>query len=148
MITLFETKKWDMFHQIRVLTFLKIGSDFFLNFKTVWGTSVLCSFLFFQRSYGEICFGHSFSYKQYTFPNIPLYMWKAKESSFCGTPAKNSKVMILRLRYHQDSQVAIYIDTKLWTSKVINQKTLISKKVEITNFILKECTYTVLLLLL
>ena len=31
---------------------------------------------------------------------------------------------------------------------VISQKTLISEKGEITNFILKECTYTVLLLLL
>ena len=44
-----------------------------------------------------------------------------KGSSFCGAPAKTlqtlrleaSKVMILRLRYHQDSQVAICIDTKL-----------------------------------
>ena len=44
-----------------------------------------------------------------------------KGSSFCTTPAKKLqnlrpaafKVMILRLRHHQDSQVAIYIDTKL-----------------------------------
>ena len=58
-----------------------------------------------------------------------------------------SKVIILRLRHHQHSQVVIYIDTKLSTSKVINQKTLISEKDEMTNFSLKECTYTVLLLL-
>ena len=40
---------------------------------------------------------------------------------FCGTPVKKmqnmqpaaSKNMILRLRHHQDSQGAIYIDTKL-----------------------------------
>ena len=44
-----------------------------------------------------------------------------KGFSFCGTPAKNlkklrpaaSKVMILWLRHHQDSQVAFYIDNKL-----------------------------------
>ena len=44
-----------------------------------------------------------------------------KGSLFCGTPAKKlqnlrpaaSKVMILWLWHHQDSQVAIYIDTKL-----------------------------------
>ena len=44
-----------------------------------------------------------------------------KRSSFCGTPEKKlqnlqhsaSKVMIQRLRHHQDSQVAFYIDTKL-----------------------------------
>ena len=77
-----------------------------------------------------------------------------KGSSFCGTPTKKlqnlrpaaSKDMILRLRHYQDIQVTIYIDAKLWTSKVINQKTLISEKDEITNFILKECAYTVLLL--
>ena len=56
--------------------------------------------------------------------------------------------MILRLRHHQDSQVAIYIDTKLSTSKVINQKILLSEKGEMTNFILKERAYTSLLLLL
>ena len=56
--------------------------------------------------------------------------------------------MILRLRHHQDSQVAIYIDTKLGTSKVINQKILLSEKGEIANFILKERAYTLLLLLL
>ena len=57
-----------------------------------------------------------------------------------------SKVMILRLRHHQDSQVAIYIDIKHCTSKVIGQKMLISGKGDTTNFILKECTYTVGLL--
>ena len=44
-----------------------------------------------------------------------------KGSSFCGTPVKKmqnmqpaaSKNMILRLRHHQDSQGAIYIDIKL-----------------------------------
>ena len=43
-----------------------------------------------------------------------------KGSSFCSTSAKKmqnlrpaaSKVMTLRLRHHQDSQVAIYIDIK------------------------------------
>ena len=47
--------------------------------------------------------------------------WGRKGSSFCGTPAEKlknlqpvaCKVMILRLRHHQDSQVAFYIDTKL-----------------------------------
>ena len=85
------------------------------------------------------------------------YSWKGegwwggggelKGSSFWGTPTKKlqnlwpvaSKVTILRLRHHQDRQVVIYIDTKLWTSKA-----LISEKGEITNFILKECGYTVL----
>ena len=44
-----------------------------------------------------------------------------KGSSFCGTPGKKwqnlrpvtSKVTILWLQHHQDSQVAIYINTKL-----------------------------------
>ena len=44
-----------------------------------------------------------------------------KGSSFCVTAARKRqnlrpaacKVMILRLRHHQDSQVAIYINTKL-----------------------------------
>ena len=43
-----------------------------------------------------------------------------KGSSFCGTSGKKkqnlrpaaSKVIILGLRHHQDSQVAIYIDIK------------------------------------
>ena len=39
-----------------------------------------------------------------------------------------SKTIILRLRDHQDSQDAIYINPKLWRSKVTNQKTLILEK--------------------
>ena len=39
-----------------------------------------------------------------------------------------SKNIILSLWHHQDSQFAIYIDPKHRTSKVINQKTLISEK--------------------
>ena len=79
-----------------------------------------------------------------------------KGYSFCGAPAKKwqnlrpaaSKIIILGLRHHQDSQAVIYIDTKLRISKVINQKILISEKGEMTNFILKECAYTVSLMLL
>ena len=44
-----------------------------------------------------------------------------KGSSFCGSPAKKlqhlrpapSKVIILRLRHHQESQVVTYINPKL-----------------------------------
>ena len=39
-----------------------------------------------------------------------------------------SKIIILWLRYYQDSQIVTIIDPKLLTSKVINQKTLISEK--------------------
>ena len=38
---------------------------------------------------------------------------------------KASKIIILPLRRRQNSQVAIYVNPKLWTSKVINGKTLI-----------------------
>ena len=59
-----------------------------------------------------------------------------KGSLLCDTPAKKlqnlrpaaSKVMILRLQHHQDSQVVIYIDAKLWTSKVINQNAYFGKR--------------------
>ena len=59
-----------------------------------------------------------------------------QESLFCGTPAKKmqnlqpsaSKIIILWLRYYQDSQIVTIIDPKLLISKVINQKTLISEK--------------------
>ena len=59
---------------------------------------------------------------------ISVFLGGHKGSSFCGTPAKYlqilrpaaNKVMILRLWHHQDSQVAIYIDPRLSTNKVIN----------------------------
>ena len=59
-----------------------------------------------------------------------------KGSSFFGAPAKKSqnlrpaasKVKIQRVRHHQDSEVVTHIDLKLWTTKVTNQKTLISEK--------------------
>ena len=59
-----------------------------------------------------------------------------KGSLFCDTPAKKlqnlrpaaSKVMILRLQHHQDSQVVIYIGTKPWVSKVINQNAYFGKR--------------------
>ena len=38
------------------------------------------------------------------------------------------KVMILLLRHRQDNQVDFYTDTKLWSSKVINQKTHFEKR--------------------
>ena len=38
------------------------------------------------------------------------------------------KLIILRLRHDQDSQVVIYIACKLCTSKLINQKTIILGK--------------------
>ena len=59
-----------------------------------------------------------------------------KGSSFCSTSTKKMenlrpaapKVIILRLRHYQDSQVVIYIACKLCTSKLINQKTIILGK--------------------
>ena len=55
-----------------------------------------------------------------------------KRSSFCDTLAKKLQNLlpkiIWRLRHHQDSQVAIYIHSKLWTSKVINQNAYFGKK--------------------
>ena len=67
-----------------------------------------------------------------------IYMlWRGhKGSSFCCTPTKKlqnlwsaiSKKKVLRLRHYQDSQIAIYIDPKLSTSILINQKTLFLEK--------------------
>ena len=63
------------------------------------------------------------------------------------------KVVILRLRHYQDSQVVVYIDFKLWTSK-LTKKQLFREKLSKRksylvlqdpsfNFILKEYAYTV-----
>ena len=64
------------------------------------------------------------------------------------------KVITLRLRHYQDSQVVIYIACKLCTSKLINHKRLLWEKVSkgknylvlsdlSFNSILKEQAYTV-----
>ena len=83
-------------------------------------------------------------------------------SSFYGTSEKKKKqnlrsvapkVVILRLRHYQDSQIVVYIDFKLWTSK-LTKKQLFREKLSKRksylvlqdpsfNFILKEYAYTV-----
>ena len=70
-------------------------------------------------------------------PCKALYIYRGhKGSSFCDTSAKKlqtlrpaaAKITLLSLQHHLDNQVTFYIDPELWTSKLTNQKILISEK--------------------
>ena len=94
---------------------------------------VFLSFTFFLTSWKLLTGITIFRYRNQFFPTMS---GGYKGASFCGTPAKKlqnlrpaaTKIIILRLRHHQDSQVVIYINPKIWFSGAINQKMLFSGK--------------------